>query len=45
MDSVGSIERYYFGPFKLQPDKRTVVKDGATISVRPFAIIADRGDS
>jgi predicted ATPase/DNA-binding winged helix-turn-helix (wHTH) protein len=28
-------ERYRFGPFELQPDKRRLLKDGATISLRP----------
>jgi predicted ATPase len=28
-------EHYRFGPFELQPDKRRLVKDGATISLRP----------
>src|SRR5437667_10740032 len=27
-------ERYRFGPFELQPDKRRLLKDGATISLR-----------
>src|SRR5437660_1087281 len=30
-------ERYRFGPFELQPDKRRLLKDGATISLRPRA--------
>src|SRR6266478_3412419 len=30
-------ERYRFGPFELQPDKRRLQKDGATISLRPRA--------
>ena len=30
-------ERYRFGPFELQPDKRRLLSDGATISVRPRA--------
>jgi predicted ATPase/DNA-binding winged helix-turn-helix (wHTH) protein len=34
---VGSIERYRFGPFELQPDQRQLLKDGATISLRPRA--------
>jgi len=34
---VGSIERYRFGPFELQPDNRRLLKDGATISLRPRA--------
>jgi predicted ATPase/DNA-binding winged helix-turn-helix (wHTH) protein len=33
----GSPERYRFGPFELQPDKRRLLKDGATISLRPRA--------
>src|SRR5437588_7379191 len=37
MRAVGSIERYRFGPFELQPDKRRLLKDGATISLRPRA--------
>src|SRR5438477_4889305 len=35
MGSVASIERYRFGPFELQPDNRRLLKDGATISLRP----------
>src|ERR1700752_4459390 len=30
-------ERYQFGSFELQPDKRRLLKDGATISLRPRA--------
>src|SRR5260221_4749546 len=30
-------ERYRFGPFELQPDKRRLLKDGATTSLRPRA--------
>ena len=30
-------ERYRFGPFELQADKRRLLKDGATISLRPRA--------
>jgi predicted ATPase/DNA-binding winged helix-turn-helix (wHTH) protein len=30
-------EHYRFGPFELQPDKRRLLKDGATISLRPRA--------
>jgi non-specific serine/threonine protein kinase len=37
MASPGPPERYRFGPFELQPDKRRRVKDGATISLRPRA--------
>src|SRR6266478_2628542 len=37
MASHGSHERYRFGPFELQPDKRRLLKDGATISLRPRA--------
>ena len=37
MGPVGSIERYRFGPFELQPDHRRLLKDGATISLRPRA--------
>jgi hypothetical protein len=32
MRPVGSIERYRFGSFELQPDKARLIKDGATIS-------------
>src|SRR5436190_24296132 len=31
----GPPERYGFGPFKLQPDKRRLLKDGVTIALRP----------
>ena len=31
------LQRYRFGPFELQPDKRRLLKDGATISLRPRA--------
>src|SRR5258707_4718824 len=34
---VGSIEHYRFGSFELQPDNRRLLKDGATISLRPRA--------
>src|SRR5438874_957914 len=37
MGPVGSIERYRFGAFELQPDNRRLLKDGATISLRPRA--------
>src|SRR6266487_6642877 len=37
MSSVGCIERYRFGSFELQPDKRRLLKDSATISLRPRA--------
>src|SRR5713101_8857329 len=37
MASSGPPERYRFGPFELQPDKRRLLKDGATISLRPRA--------
>jgi predicted ATPase/DNA-binding winged helix-turn-helix (wHTH) protein len=37
MGAVRSIERYRFGPFELRPDKRQLLKDGATISLRPRA--------
>src|SRR6266567_5719114 len=30
-------ERYRFGPFELQPDQRRLLKDGATIVLRPRA--------
>lgn len=33
----GPPERYRFGPFELQPDNRRLLKDGATISLRPRA--------
>src|SRR6202051_1826006 len=34
---MSAIERYRFGPFELQPDQRRLLKDGATISLRPRA--------
>ncbi len=37
MASSGSPECYRFGPFELQPDERRLLKDGATISLRPRA--------
>src|SRR6266436_8704977 len=37
MSSVGSIERYRFGSFELQPDKRRLLKDSATFSLRQRA--------
>jgi DNA-binding winged helix-turn-helix (wHTH) protein len=37
MASPGPPERYRFGPFELQPDNRRLLKDGATISLRPRA--------
>src|SRR5260370_21756706 len=37
MASPGPPERYHFGSFELQPDKRRLLKDGATISLRPRA--------
>src|SRR5438874_796673 len=37
MGPVGSIERYRFGAFELQPDKRRLLKDRATLSLRPRA--------
>ena len=37
MSSVGSIERYRFGSFELQPDKRRLLKDNATLSLRQRA--------
>src|SRR5437899_12233393 len=37
MGSVASIERYRFGSFELQPDNRRLLKDGATVSLRPRA--------
>jgi non-specific serine/threonine protein kinase len=37
MASPGPPERYRFGPFELQPDSRRLLKDGATISLRPRA--------
>src|SRR5258705_11578688 len=37
MASPALSERYRFGPFELQPDQRRLLKDGATISLRPRA--------
>src|ERR1700759_2096046 len=37
MASPGLRQRYRFGRFELQPDKRRLLKDGATISLRPRA--------
>src|ERR1700675_541884 len=37
MASPAPPERYRFGPFDLQPDNRRLLKDGATISLRPRA--------
>src|SRR6202521_2439547 len=37
MTSPGPPERHRFGPFELQPDNRRLLKDGATISLRPRA--------
>src|SRR5258705_3572568 len=37
MSSPAPPERYRFGPFELQPDQRRLLKDGATISLRPRA--------
>src|SRR5260221_5614316 len=37
MAPVASTERYRFGAFELQPDKRRLLKDGETISLRPRA--------
>src|SRR5712671_6327506 len=37
MASPGPPEHYRFGPFELQPDQRRLLKDGATISLRPRA--------
>src|ERR1700737_2274916 len=37
MTSPGPPERHRFGSFELQPDKRRLLKDGATISLRPRA--------
>ena len=37
MGASRSIERYRFGPFELQPDKRRLLKDGTPISLRPRA--------
>jgi len=37
MASPGPPQPYRFGPFELQPDKRRLLKDGETISLRPRA--------
>jgi non-specific serine/threonine protein kinase len=37
MTSPGPPEHYRFGPFELQLDKRRLLKDGATIALRPRA--------
>jgi non-specific serine/threonine protein kinase len=37
MLSPGQPERCRFGPFELQPDKRRLLKDGATVPLRPRA--------
>src|ERR1700752_4041342 len=37
MASPGPPQHYRFGPFELQPDKRRLLRDGATISLRPRA--------
>src|SRR6266567_2765864 len=37
MASSGPPQPYRFGPFELEPDKRRLLKDGATISLRPRA--------
>ena len=37
MATPGPPERYRFGSFELRPDKRRLLKDGATISLRPRA--------
>src|SRR5882672_7793134 len=37
MASPAPPERYRFGPFELQPDKRRLLKDGETIALRPRA--------
>src|SRR6266853_5325213 len=37
MASPGPPERHRFGSFELEPDKRRLLKDGATISLRPRA--------
>src|SRR5258706_9749376 len=47
MHEVLSIERYRFGPFELQPDKRRLLKDGESIALRARAFdllvaLADR---
>src|SRR5258707_9507012 len=47
MREVSSFERYRFGPFELQPDKRRLLKDGEAIALRARAFdllvaLADR---
>ena len=37
MASPGPPQPYRFGPFELEPDKRRLLKDGLTISLRPRA--------
>src|SRR5258706_4437260 len=37
MASLEPLERYRFGPFELQPDKRRLQRDGVVISLRPRA--------
>src|SRR5438045_1675600 len=37
MASPGPTERYRFGSFELQPDQRRLLKDGASVSLRPRA--------
>jgi predicted ATPase/DNA-binding winged helix-turn-helix (wHTH) protein len=37
MAPTGPSQSYRFGPFELQPDKRRLLKDGATVSLRPRA--------
>ena len=37
MASPAPPERYRFGSFELQPDQRRLLKDGATVSLRPRA--------
>src|SRR5260370_25560973 len=37
MASIASTERYRFGPFEVQADKRRLLKDRATTSLRPRA--------
>src|SRR5712671_4777308 len=37
MASPGPPRRYRFGSFELQPDKRRLLRDGATIPLRPRA--------
>src|SRR6266516_5582041 len=37
MASSGPPEHYRFGSFELQPNKRRLLKEGATISLRPRA--------